>query len=166
MHYSIDTLNKVDKTEFIELLSAIYEETPAVAVRVWPSRPFQSLSDLHQKMANIVNQMTLAEQLTLIRAHPELGANVEMADASVREQAGAGLDQISEAEYAQLKALNEAYRRKFEFPFVMAVRGYGKAEIVAAIEARLDNAVAEERARSLQEINQIAKLRLETLISD
>ena len=168
MNYStsIEELNDLNRAEFVELLGKIFEETPAIAERVWRDRPFQSITDLHQKMTAIVSQMTQDEQLALIRAHPELGSRATMAEASVQEQAGAGLGQLTAAERQQIEDLNRAYRRKFEFPFVMAIKGYGKAEILTAFEARLENDKEVEKARSLLEISKIARLRLEALTSD
>lgn len=166
MSYSIEAINHLDRTAFVELLGEIFEETPAVAKSVWHNRPFKSITDLHQKMTAIVRQMSPDEQLALIRAHPELGARTNMAEASVQEQAGAGLGQLTEAEHEQIEALNSAYQRKFGFPFVMAIKGYQKGEILAAFEARLGNEKEVERGRSLLEINKIARLRLEELILD
>lgn len=172
MSHSIDEINQLEQAAFIDLLGAIYEETPEIAKRVWrnsrdsPSknRPFNSLLHLHQKMAAIVERMTLPEQLALIRAHPELGASVKMAEASVREQAGAGLNQMSETERERIEELNAAYQSKFGFPFVMAVKGFGKEEILMAFEERLRGEGEEERERAIAEINKIARLRLEELI--
>ena len=164
MSHTLTEINQLHKEAFVTLLGPVYEETPAVAEKVWSHRPFDSILDLHQKMAIIVNQMSEAEQLELIRVHPELGANIRMAAASVREQAGAGLSQMSEAERRRIRALNAAYQRKFGFPFVMAVKGYGKGEILAAFEERLGIGGEEERGRAIAEINKIARLRLEELI--
>lgn len=166
MSRTLIELNRLRQAAFVDVLRTIYEETPYVAKQVWRDRPFNSLSHLHQKMSAVVEQMSEAEQLALIRAHPELGANVKMAEASVKEQAGAGLGQMDEAERDRLAELNATYRSKFGFPFVMAVKGYGKAEILAALEERLENDLEEERGRSLAEINKIARLRLEELISE
>lgn len=164
MSYSLKKINQLDRDAFVDLLGAVYEETPTIAQKVWRHRPFTSILDLHQKMKAIVEQMPSSEQLALIRAHPELGANVKMAEASVREQAGAGLSQMNEAERERIGELNAAYQRKFGFPFVIAVKGYGKVEILAAFEERLGSGGEEERGRAIAEINKIARLRLEELI--
>ena len=166
MNNSIAAVNEVDRAAFVALLGSIYEETPAVADRVWRDRPFRSVTDLHQKMMAVVACMSEEEQIALICAHPELGTSKKVAAASMQEQAMAGLGEIDEAEREQLSALNVDYRRQFGFPFVMAVKGYGKADIMNALEARLKNTRAEEKARSLIEINKIARLRLEDLLSD
>jgi len=153
------------QADFVELFGAIFEETPAVAMQAWAARPFQGVSDLHQKMVAVVrDRMTVAEQVKLIQAHPELGKRGKMAKASVQEQAGAGLSELDESDYQRLESLNSAYREKFEFPFVMAVKGFGQSDILAAFEARLEGDEPTERARSLSEIYKIARLRLSDLI--
>ena len=165
MTYSIDQINRMEQVDFVDLLGAVFEETPEVAEKVWRDRPFQDVSDLHQKMIAVVNNMTAAEQIRLIQAHPELGSRGEMAKASVQEQAGAGLSQLDQSDYERIQALNHAYREKFGFPFVMAVKGFDRSDIVAAFESRLsgDDQVAEQQ-RSLAEIYKIARFRLDDLI--
>jgi 2-oxo-4-hydroxy-4-carboxy-5-ureidoimidazoline decarboxylase len=119
-------------------------------------------------MVAMVEQMSSGEKLALIQAHPELGSRVKMAEASVQEQSSAGLNQLSSADYQRIQSLNAAYRQKFGFPFVMAVKGHSVGSILANLETRLKNDMkndrAEEFARSLSEIYQIARSRLEALI--
>ena len=89
--------------EFVNVLGAVFEETPSIAEQVWYSRPFADVLDLHKKMTAIVAQMSPVEQMKLIRAHPELGSKAKMADASVQEQMKAGLTQLSEADDESFK---------------------------------------------------------------
>ena len=165
MPYAITDVNQMSQNEFVNAFGAVYEETPAIAAQAWKKRPFENLSQLHQAMCAVVSGLSETEQLTLIQAHPELGSKVQMAAASVQEQSGAGLSQMSATEYERFNALNAAYKEKFNFPFVMAIKGYGKTEILAAFEARLQCSNQEERARSLSEITQIARFRLNDLIT-
>ena len=164
MGYSIGELNQVSEAEFVQRLGAVFEETPAISRRVWGDRPFVDGADLHQKMAAVVQTMNLDEQLALIRAHPDLGSRVKMAATSVQEQAGAGLSQLTPEEYGRFQALNLAYREKFGFPFVMAVKGQTKAILLAAFEVRLENSKDLEIQQALSEITQIARFRLNDLI--
>ena len=83
----------------------------------WHSKPFTDLDSLYQSMVAVVNKMSKAEQLSLIKAHPDLGTKTKMAEASVQEQAGVGLDRLSESEYQRFQALNQAYKSKFWFSF-------------------------------------------------
>ncbi|MGK7930030.1 MAG: 2-oxo-4-hydroxy-4-carboxy-5-ureidoimidazoline decarboxylase [Microcystaceae cyanobacterium] len=160
---SLYNLNQMSQDEFTETLGAIFEDTPDIASKAWCKRPFQSLEDLYQAMIAIVEQMAQAEQLALICAHPDLGSKARMADASVQEQAGVGLNRLTEAEYNRFQRLNQAYKQKFGFPFIIAVKNHTKATILNAFELRLENTVEEERQQALREINTIALFRLQAL---
>jgi OHCU decarboxylase len=109
-------------------------------------------------------------QLALIRAHPDLAGNAairgELTSASRTEQSGAGLDRCTPGEFARLRALNDAYKAKHGFPFVMAVRNKSRADILAALAGRLDNPTDAEFERALAEIAEIARLRLADLVTD
>ena len=165
MTYSIDQINQIEQAEFVALLGAIFEETPAVAAQAWKKRPFQDVSDLHQKMVSVVREgMTPAEQIKLIQAHPELGKRDKMAEASVQEQKNAGLSQLTLEEKERIQSLNDNYLEKFGFPFVMAVKGFSHHDILAAFEDRIKANRAGELARSLSEIYKIAQFRLSDLI--
>lgn len=166
MHYSLTEINQMTQTEFVRCCGHIFEETPAITQKTWTVRPFVSLDDLYEKMVAVVHKMTLDEKLTLIRAHPELGSRVQMAASSVQEQASAGLDQLNAEDYQQIRSLNEAYKDKFDFPFVVAVKGLTVVDILADMEARVDSNEAEEIVRSLSEIYKIARFRLEALIDE
>ena len=106
-------------------------------------------------------------QLTLLRAHPDLGGKAalagELTQSSSNEQAGAGLDQLTPPELKRFLALNMSYRDKFGFPFIMAVKGANKAQILAGFEARLPNNVDKEFRRALDEVHKIAGFRLAAL---
>lgn len=115
--YTIAQLNQMTQSEFTEALGEIWEETPEIAQQAWRSKPFADLEALHQAMGAVVNSMSESEQIKLIKAHPDLGSKAEMADASVQEQAGAGLDRLSESEYQRFQSLNQDYKDKFDFPY-------------------------------------------------
>lgn len=164
MSYSLAELNQMDREEFIAALGTVYEHTPAIADQAWQQHPFTDLSQLHQTMVNLVTAMSQAEQLALIRAHPDLGSKAKMATASVQEQAGVGLDRLTPAEYEHWQSLNQAYKDKFGFPFIVAVKQHTQASIMEAFERRLANSVEVEIAQALKEINQIAWFRLHDLV--
>lgn len=161
MSYSLNTVNQMNQSEFVKAFGAIFEETPAVAAQAWEKRPFDSVARLHQAMVEVVEADTEKAQIALIKAHPDLGSRAAMAAASVHEQAGAGLGQMSEQEYTRFQQLNSAYKQKFDFPFVMAVKGHNLESILQAFADRLENTVESERHRALAEIFQIARFRLE-----
>jgi 2-oxo-4-hydroxy-4-carboxy-5-ureidoimidazoline decarboxylase len=118
-------------------------------------------------MRAVVDAASDAQKLALIRAHPELAGRTaiagEMAEASKREQSGAGLDRCTPAEFAEFQRLNEAYNARFGFPFIIAVKGLTRAEILAAFRARLDNDRPAEFDAALDQIHRIAAIRLADL---
>ena len=149
------------QTEFVQHFGHTFEATPTIAQQAWTNRPFNNFNDLYNKMVAVVKAMSEAEKLTLIRAHPELGAKVKMAKASVKEQTSVGLTQLNAADYQKIQTLNADYQKKFGFPFVVAVKGLSIADIIAAMKYRLNAQRNEEIVRSLNEIYKIAHIRLE-----
>lgn len=162
--YAIADLNQLDQNRFVAAFGAVFEETPLIAAQAWEQRPFQDIDHLHRTMVEIVQNLSPEQQLQLICVHPDLAGKVKMAAASVQEQAGAGLDRLSPAEFDRFQALNRAYKEKFGFPFIIAVRNHTKASILEAFEQRLQNPIAAERQQALTEIAEIARFRLGDLI--
>ena len=144
-------------------MSALFEHSPWVEARA-DARP--SSGDRHGDLMAVVHDATPEEQLALIRAHPELAGKAavdgSLTEASAAEQGSAGLDRLTEAEFDRFHALNAAYRKKFDFPFILCVRLTDKAGILAAMERRLANDRGTEIATALEEIGKIVRLRLET----
>ncbi len=163
---TLDQLNLVPETEFIASLAAIFEHSPWVAENVVSKRPFSSLENLHAAMVQAVQNATHETQLTLIRAHPDLGMRLKMSDQSVSEQAGLGLDRLNQTEFERFSSLNTAYREKFGFPFIVAVRNHTRETILKQFVIRLEHSVELEIVTALEEIDKIAKFRLRDLIPD
>lgn len=161
---TINELNALLCEQFVAALGSIFEHSPWVAERAWPQRPFRDLKQLHDAMTGEVECATRHEQLALLRAHPDLGARARMSEASAGEQAGAGLDQLSPEEYRRLHELNTAYREKFGFPFLYAVKGSTKYDILRALERRLPRSAEEELREALNQVYRIARFRLEAAI--
>lgn len=113
----------------------------------------------------MVDTATRTEQMALLRAHPDLGTRAGLSDASSGEQAGAGLTQLARDEDERLRRLNAAYREKFGFPFLFAVKGSTPGQILEALEQRLARDADTEFAEALRQINRIARFRLEDLIA-
>jgi 2-oxo-4-hydroxy-4-carboxy-5-ureidoimidazoline decarboxylase len=168
MRYTLEQLNTMPADAFTAALSGIFEHSPWVAAEAAAKRPFVSVDALHAYMADIVETAGEARQLALIKAHPELAGKTavrgELTEASSREQSGAGLSQCTQEEFDTLRNLNRAYRAKFGFPFILAVRGYDRHGIIANFEARLRNSRADELRASLDQIYRIARLRLADLV--
>jgi len=168
MGYRIEDLNQSDAARFVEILGGIYEHSPWVAEQVYPRRPFASRTDLHQAMSLIVSEAPEAARMDLLRSHPELAGREaragDLTRESRREQEGAGLDQCTADELAQIQTLNRAYRDRFDFPFIIAVTGLDKRQIIAAMEQRLGNDSEIEFAAALGEVDKIARIRIDKLI--
>ena len=161
---TFDQLNQIPETEFISSLGAIFEHSPWIVAAVAPQRPFSSLENLHEAMVSAVQNTTLETQLELIRAHPDLGAKLKMSQQSVSEQAGLGLDRLSPEEFERFSSLNSAYRNKFNFPFIIAVRNHTKTSILEHFVTRLEHSPELEIQTALEQIALIAKFRLHDLI--
>ena len=158
----------MDTHDFIARYGGIYEHSPWVAEQAAPlATELDDVERLAMLMADCVDNAGTEQQLALIRAHPDLAAKAQLAGEltpdSTEEQASAGLDQCSKVEYERFAALNDAYKDKFGFPFVMAVRDSNRDEILDAFSARLQNDYDLEFETALEEIHKIARLRLEAM---
>jgi 2-oxo-4-hydroxy-4-carboxy-5-ureidoimidazoline decarboxylase len=166
--YTLDGINAFDRTVFTAAFGGVFEHSPWVAERAWEQRPFDDLDGLHRALVRAMEAATPAEQLALIRAHPQLAGKAaiagELTAASASEQKGAGLDRCTAEEFARLHALNTAYEDKFGFPFIVAVRGHTRATILSEMERRLSHGVQEEHAEALRQIARIARFRLGDLV--
>ncbi len=157
---TIEQLDACDCGRFVDAVGWVFEHSPWVAERACPARPFGSLDRLHAAMRDVVAAAAHDEQLALLRAHPDLGTRARMSEASTGEQSGAGLDRLSAEEFERLHRLNTAYREKFGFPFLYAVKGSTKHDILAALERRLGAAPPEEFEEALRQVYRIAGFRL------
>ena len=159
------------EADFIGRFGGIYEHSQWVAEEVAAeAHASDDMAEIAALMAECVDNASEERQLALIRAHPDLAGRAQIAGEltadSTDEQASAGLDQCSAEEYALFQNLNDRYKNKFGFPFVMAVRGSSRADILAAFAARLDNDTTTEFETALQEIHKIARLRLQAMDAD
>jgi len=161
---TLDHLNALDRASFVNQLGWIFEHSSWVAERSWERRPFASLDALHAAMVEEVEHATHEEQLALLCAHPDLGARAKLSAASAGEQAGAGLNQLNRKDYDTLQSMNSAYRQKFGFPFLYAVKGNTWEDISVALVVRMENDPEEEFPIALFEVFRIARFRLEGII--
>ena len=156
-------------TDFVDRYGAVYEHSPWVAEKVaaFLGDAAADTERLAGLMADVVDNAATEVQLALIRAHPDLAGKAQVAGEltadSTEEQSSAGLDRCSAEEYESFQALNSAYRQKFGFPFIKAVRDSNRAEILEAFASRLENDYDTEFETALQEIHKIARLRLAAL---
>jgi 2-oxo-4-hydroxy-4-carboxy-5-ureidoimidazoline decarboxylase len=166
MPLSVEKINRFAQEEFIETVGWVFEHSPWVAERAWHHRPFASVADLSERMNGKVAAASLEEQLALLRAHPDLGTRAKISPGSTGEQAGAGLDRLTSGEYERLAHLNAAYREKFGFPFLYALKGADKFAILEALERRLSSNREDEFQEALRQVYRIARFRLESLVSE
>ncbi|KMT56886.1 2-oxo-4-hydroxy-4-carboxy-5-ureidoimidazoline decarboxylase [Pseudomonas fildesensis] len=160
----------LSRDEFIQAFADIYEHSPWVAEKAFDLGQDSSIDEietLHQRMSDILLSADHASQLLLVVAHPDLAGRAavqgQLTAASTGEQAGAGIHQCSSDEFSRFTELNEAYKAKFKFPFIMAVKGSNRHQILAAFETRIHHSVETEFKCALAEINKIALFRLLTL---
>jgi OHCU decarboxylase len=163
---TVSELNRLDRVGFIEAFGWIFEESPWVAERTWGARPFANVDALHAAMTEQVERATADERLTLLRAHPNLGTRARLSDASAGEQAGAGLDSLTPEEFERLHRLNGAYRSRFGFPFLVAVKGSTKHDILRALQERMESSPDDEYREALRQVYRIARFRIEGVVAD
>ena len=167
---TLEVLNGLAPREFVAVLADLFEHSPWVPERVAGSRPYRSGVALHEAMCDALMRADESLQLALIRAHPELAGRAairgDLTAASISEQKGAGLAACTPLEYERLQSLNAAYRGRFDFPFVLAVKGHTPESVIATLERRITHGVDEERSIALQEICRIARFRLTDLLGE
>ncbi len=159
------------RERFIELYGGVYEHSSWVAAETFGEVVDPDDTDsLAELFAECVDNASHERRLALIRAHPDLAGRAaiagELTEESTEEQSSAGIDQCTAEEFARFQEMNNRYKKKFDFPFVMAVRGSNRKAILAAFEERLENNSQEEFERAINEIHKIAGLRLNAMKED
>lgn len=164
------TPSSLSRDTFVVAFAEIYEHSPWVAAQAYDlglDAQIDDIDGLHQRMADILLSASRDQQLALINAHPDLAGKAairgELTASSTSEQSGAGIHACTAEEFARFTELNDAYKAKFGFPFIKAVKGSNRHQILAAFEERIHNAPEQEFATALAEINKIALFRLQAL---
>jgi OHCU decarboxylase len=160
--------SKLTHDAFIARFGPVYEASPWVAEAVWPAAERGALDGMQAMaaaMRAIVDEAPREARLALIRAHPQLAVAGRMAEASIREQKGAGLDRCSPDELTAFRSLNAAYLERFGHPFIIAVAGLSRGDILAAFAARIENDAEAEFATAIAQIHRIAGFRLASLFN-
>lgn len=158
---------KMSKSTFVEQFGGVYEHSPWVAEKAFADGFPLGVEPLIATLRAIIEAAGEAPQLALLRAHPDLAGKLSKTGAltadSTSEQAGAGLDECTAAEFAEFTALNDTYKAKFGFPYILAVKGRHRVEILDNFRSRVDNSTEQEFREALDQVHQIARLRLEAL---
>ena len=161
----------MSQDDYVARFGGVFEHSPWIAERAYDAGGLQETPTAEGVHVAVVGQFRAAsasEQLGVLRAHPDLAGKLAIAgdltEESRNEQAGAGLDRLSPEEHARFTALNTAYTDKFGFPFIIAVKGLTKDDILAAFESRIDNTPEQEFETALRQVERIALLRLTALL--
>ncbi len=164
---TLQEINALDQDDFVKKLSVLFEGPPWIVAQTWHARPFTSLEHLHQALCAVMYNAPVEQQVELLQAHPDLVGRAALAGtltpASTNEQAAAGLDRLSPEEVVTFSRLNQAYRDRFGFPFVICARENKKDSILAGFDARLHNSREQEIEIALGEVSKICYLRLSDL---
>lgn len=157
-------INAMTGADFVAAFGDVAEHSPWVAERAWRMRPFGNGEDVAAAFEKAMRAAPEAAKLALIRAHPDLATKAKLTQDSTNEQAGAGLDRLTPDEFARFTALNDAYKARFGFPFIFAVKGATKDQILSAFAARIKNTPEMEFETALTQIARIFRFRLEDRI--
>ena len=161
---SIDKFNKLSKAEFISIFGNIFEKTEWVAEKCYESKPYNNLDELVSKMMKIFENIEKERHLEILNSHPDLVVEKKLTEDSKNEQKNASLNQCTDKEFVEFKKLNEEYKKKFGFPFIVAVKGKNKEEILNSFRQRITNNINLEFEEAKKQVKKIASFRLGEII--
>ena len=162
----INKINKLSQSEFIEVFANIFENAIWIAEKLYEQKPFDDLKHLSYKILDIFENASKENQLKILNSHPDLANKTKiysLTPDSKKEQSNAGLDQCSEEEFNEFKNLNNKYKQKYNFPFIVAVRDKNKVEILGEFKKRILNSNDDEFIEAIKQVVKIANLRLNEL---
>ena len=163
---ALEAVNSLGKAEFVMKLGGVFEHSPWVAERAWERRPFRTVDELHRAMMSAVENATLEERLALVRAHPELAGSETLTPHSSAEQKRLGFTALSRRELDEMSELNRAYREKFGFPCIVALRLHAdRASVMQQMRSRAANSRDVELKNALAQIGHITRGRLEKMLN-
>ena len=161
----INKINKLSQSEFIKVFANIFENATWIAEELYKLKPFKDFNELSTKMMDIFEISTREKKLKILNDHPDLGNKTKISSLtpdSLKEQKTAGLDQCTKEEFNEFKKLNDTYK-KFGFPFILAVKGKSKMEILNNFRKRVNSEQQIEFEEAIKQVKKIAILRLEDL---
>ena len=161
---SIDKFNKLSKPEFISIFGNVFEKTEWIAERCYDSKPYNNIDELFFKMMEVFEKTEKEKHLEILNAHPNLAVEKKLTEDSKNEQKSASLNQCNDAEFIEFKKLNEEYKKKFGFPFIIAVKGKNKEEILNSFRQRITNNINLEFEEAKKQVKKIASFRLSEII--
>ena len=161
---SIDKFNKLSKPEFISIFGNVFEKTEWIAERCYDSKPYNNIDELFFKMMEVFEKTEKEKHLEILNAHPNLAVEKKLTEDSKNEQKNASLNQCTDEEFVEFKKLNEEYKKKFGFPFIIAVKGKNKEEILNSFRQRITNNINLEFEEAKKQVKKIASFRLSEII--
>ena len=157
---SIDTFNKLNKSEFLSTFGNVFEKTEWIAEKCYDSKPYNNVQELVNKMMEVFENSIKEKHLEILNSHPDLAVKKKLTKESENEQANANLNQCTNEEFEEFNKLNEKYKKKFGFPFIIAVKGKNKNEILNIFRQRITNNINLEFEEAKKQVKKIASLRL------
>ena len=161
---SIDIFNKLNKSEFLSTFGNVFERTEWIAEKCYDSKPYNNVQELVNKMMEVFENSIKEKHLKILNSHPDLAVKKKLTKESENEQANANLNQCTNEEYEEFNKLNEKYKKKFGFPFIIAVKGKNKNEILNIFRQRITNNINLEFEEAKNQVKKIATFRLGEII--
>ena len=160
----IDKFNKLSRAEFISTFGNIFEKTEWIAEKCYDSKPYSNFNELVSRMLEVYERAEKNKHLEILNSHPDLAVEKKLTDDSKNEQKNASLDECTNKEFIEFKKLNEEYKKKFGFPFIIAVKGKNKEEILNNFRQRITNNINSEFEEAKKQVKKIASFRLDEII--
>ena len=161
---TVDKVNNLRKSDFISIFGNVFEKTQWIAEKAYDSKPYKNFEELFSKMMEIFENSKKERHLEILNAHPDLAVEKKLTEDSKNEQKNASLNQCTDEEFVEFKKLNEEYKKKFGFPFIIAVKGKNKEEILNNFRQRLINNINLEFEEAKKQVKKIASFRLSEII--
>ena len=161
---SIDKVNKLSKSDFISIFGNVFEKTEWIAQKSYDLKPYKNFEELFSKMMEVFENIEKEKHLEILNAHPNLAVEKKLTRDSKKEQKNSSLNQCTEKEFIEFKKLNEEYKKKFGFPFIIAVKGKNKEEILNSFRQRITNNINSEFEEAKKQVKKIASFRLSEII--
>ena len=161
---SIDKVNKLSKSDFISIFGNVFEKTEWIAQKSYDSKPYKNFEELFSKMMEVFENSNKENHIKILNAHPNLAVEKKLTKDSKKEQKSSSLNQCTEKEFLEFKKLNEEYKKKFGFPFIIAVKGKNKEEILNSFRQRIANNINLEFIEAKKQVIKIAIFRLSEII--
>ena len=162
---TIDNINSLNKSEFLSIFGNVFEKTESVALKVFELKPFKDFDDIVSNMLKIYEEYDRDKILEILNSHPELAIEKKLTTDSKLEQTSANLNECSEEEFEEFRKLNIEYKTKFGFPFIIAVKGKNKNEILINFRERIQNDLNKEFLEAKNQVKKIASFRLKDILS-